>query len=277
MSFAVLATLLGVGAVVGLASGLLGIGGGVLIVPFLYLFYARPDWSGASVPPSLQAVVAHATSLAVILPTAMHGTIDQHRAGRVLWRAALPIGIASSAGAVVGASVAARLPAPLLKLAFGVVLVGAAANLVRTSTAHARQHERVSALVTIPIGLAIGVFSAVLGVGGGIIAIPLLIYVVGLDVERVAATSLAIISLAAVAGVVTYMVRGAGVAGLPAFSVGYVHLFAALPILLGSLLLVRRGTALNRRLDARLLRVIFALLFVALGIRLIALNLGALR
>lgn len=276
MTLLVLLSLLGVGAVVGLASGLLGIGGGVLIVPFLYFFYAHPEWSGAHVPGGLQAVVAHATSLAVILPTAAHGTLDQHRAGRVLWRAALPIGLASSVGAVIGASVAASLPGPLLKLAFGVVLIAAAVNLVRRTKPHVKHGERLSLAVTIPSGLAIGLFSAVLGVGGGIIAIPLLIYAVGVEVELVAATSLGIICLAAVAGVVTYMAKGAGAVGLPAFSIGYVHLLAALPILLGSLLLVRRGTALNRQLDARLLRGVFAVLFLILGLRLIVLNAGAL-
>ena len=68
MTLGVLAALLAVGLLVGFVSGLIGIGGGVLIVPFLYFFYGHSSWSGWAIDPDMEATIAHATSLAVILP-----------------------------------------------------------------------------------------------------------------------------------------------------------------------------------------------------------------
>jgi uncharacterized protein len=122
----------------------------------------------------------------------------------------------------------------------------------------------------------VGLFSALLGVGGGLVAIPLLLYVVRLGVERLAATSLAIVVVAATSGTLTYVVSGLGAAQLPVGSVGYVHVAAALPMLPGAMLAARFGARLNQRLDPRQLRWAFAVLFLLLGGRLLVNNLGVL-
>src|SRR5690606_41202338 len=84
------------------------------------------------------------------------------------------------------------------------------------------------------IGLVVGLTSALLGVGGGVVAIPLLTNVVGLDLQRVTATSLSIMAFASLAGTATYIAGGLGVDGLPPGNLGYVHLWAALPLVAGS-------------------------------------------
>jgi uncharacterized membrane protein YfcA len=91
--------------------------------------------------------------------------------------------------------------------------------------------------------------------------------------HRVAATSLAVVALAASAGTVTYILTGWDAPGLPPGSLGYVHATAALPILFGSLITVRLGTRVNQRVDRRTLRRIFGLLFLLLGARIIIMSL----
>ncbi|HEX6940366.1 MAG TPA: sulfite exporter TauE/SafE family protein [Longimicrobiales bacterium] len=272
MSVAVLLTLFGVGLLVGLVSGLIGIGGGVLIVPFLYAFYARPEWSGFQVKPDVAVTVAHATSLFIIVPTAIRGTFSYHRAGLVQWRAAVPIALASMVSAVAGALIAVALPEHGLKLAFGAVLMFTGVDLVRGRRAAAARGDRAPALwKSVATGLVVGLFSAALGIGGGAIAIPLLIYVVGVGMREVAATSLAIVMFAATAGSITYATRGVE-AGLPEGTIGYIHVLAALPILAGSVLSVRWGAHLNQRLPARELRAMFGILFILLGARFVLQN-----
>jgi uncharacterized protein len=273
MTLAALLALLVVGTGVGFLSGLVGIGGGVLIVPFLYFFYGHATWSGVLLPDVLHATVAHATSLFIIVPTAMVGTFTYARVGLVAWRAVLPIAAFSTLSAASGAVLAARVPQPALKVGFGAFLVFTAIQLVRRRGGAVRGAPRTGLLAAAATGLLVGAMSALLGVGGGLVAIPLLMYVMRIDVERVAATSLAIVVAAALVGTITYAVAGIGTAGLPAGSVGFVHVAAALPMLPGAMLAARWGARLNQRLDARLLRLTFAVLLAVLGARLVVTHL----
>ncbi|MBI4408482.1 MAG: sulfite exporter TauE/SafE family protein [Gemmatimonadetes bacterium] len=273
MTAGALAALLLGGVAVGVVAGLFGIGGGVLIVPLLYFLYEHPGWGGTAIAPALHAVIAHATSLFIIVPTAVRGTVSYHRAGLVAWRAALPIALASALAAAFGTQVALRLPAALLKVLFGTFLLATALQLLRRAGGEHRHTLRLSPAVTLLTGMLVGLVSATLGVGGGLVAIPLLVHFVGLELRRVAATSLVVAAFAATAGSFSYMLSGWGAAGLPRGSVGYVHVLAALPIVAGSLLSVPWGVRVNQRLSTRALRVAFAVLLVALGGRLILTNL----
>jgi uncharacterized membrane protein YfcA len=280
VSLAAAAAVLAVGVAAGLLSGLVGIGGGVLIVPFLYFLYAHPDWFGVLVPPELAAVVAHATSLFVIVPTSIRGALAFHRAGLVVWRAAVPIGIAAAVAAIAGSRLAVLLPPELLKLVFGALLVVSATRLAwHAAPRQGAPEKEPLRLATAPLlatGAAVGLLSGAMGVGGGVIAIPLLLHVVRIEVRRVAATSLAVIIFAALAGTVAYMFGGLGVAGLPRWSVGYVHLAAGIGIAVGAVIAVPWGAALNRRLPERTLALVFAAVFALIGVRLVIDNAGAL-
>jgi hypothetical protein len=135
---------------------------------------------------------------------------------------------------------------------------------------------RVTVPVVVLTGILVGVFSALLGVGGGLVAIPLLLHVVRLEMERVAATSLAIIAVAAAAGTLTYITTGLAEPGLPTGHLGYVHIAVALPMVPGAMLAVGWGARLNQRLDRQVLRWTFAAVFALLGLRIVLSNLGAL-
>lgn len=276
MTIAALLALAVVGCGVGFLAGLVGIGGGVLIVPFLYFFYGHAAWSGVDVPVSLHATVAHATSLFIIVPTAVVGTLTYARAGLVAWRVVIPIAAFSLLAAAGGALIAARVPQEMLRLSFGAFLIFTAANLLAPRPKAGAGPMRVNLAVAAVTGGMVGLFSALLGVGGGLVAIPMLLYVVRIGMDRVAATSLALVVAAATSGTVTYIISGVGVAQLPVGSLGYVHVAAALPMLPGAMLAARYGARLNQRLDARHLRWTFAGLVLILGLRLIVKNLGAL-
>lgn len=273
MTAAALLALIIVGFAVGFLAGLVGIGGGVLIVPFLYFFYAHAAWSGVSMPGSLHATVAHATSLFIIVPTALAGTATYARNHLVSWRTVLPVALVSMLFAGIAATLATRLPPEVLKVAFGTFLMFTAIQLLTGRGSGAEGPPRFSLPLVIFTGAVVGIFSAMLGVGGGLVAIPLLMYVVRLDIRHVAATSLAIVAFAATAGTATYMVTGAGAADLPTGSVGFVHVAAALPMLPGAILAARWGARVNQRLDARKLRWLFAVMFAVLGANLVIRNL----
>ncbi|MBR9989079.1 MAG: sulfite exporter TauE/SafE family protein [Gemmatimonadetes bacterium] len=273
MTAAALLALIIVGFAVGFLAGLVGIGGGVLIVPFLYFFYAHAAWSGVSIPPSLHVTVAHATSLFIIIPTAVAGTATYARNGLVAWRTALPVAAFSMLLAAAAAVLAARMPPELLKVAFGTFLIFTGIQLLTRRASQVSGPPRTHLVAAAATGALVGIFSALLGVGGGLVAIPMLMYIVRLDIRHIAATSLAIVAFAATAGTLAYMFTGADTAGLPPGSIGYVDVAAALPMLPGAVLAARWGARVNQRLDARRLRWIFAVLFAGVGATLVIRNL----
>ena len=111
----VLIVVLGVGT--GVLAGLFGVGGGILFVPILVLFF------------DMGQVEAEATSLLAILPTVVGGTWRQHRYGNVHWRSALLIGLVAVVGVQAGVLAAVALPEDVLRRLFGLFMLGAAAQL----------------------------------------------------------------------------------------------------------------------------------------------------
>lgn len=259
------------GGLVGLVSGLVGVGGGIVMVPILYALLAHPEWSGVRVPGDLQAVVAHATSLFVIVPTALAGTLSYHRAGLVVWRAALPMAATAVLAAMGGVQVAVRLPADVLKAGFGLFLVVSGLNLLmgQRKGGTAGPGEKTSVPVAVLGGALVGFITSLLGVGGGIVAIPILLYVVRLDIKKVAATSLGIVVFSGLTAALTYGFSGWGHQDLPPGSVGYIFLPAGLGLLPGAVFTARWGARLNQRMKARTLKVVFGGVFILVGLRLL--------
>jgi uncharacterized protein len=245
------------------------------MVPLLYFFYGHPAWGGVQLAAELHAVVAHATSLFVIVPTAILGTWAYHRARLVDWRAALPIAAFSMGAALLTTRLTPMLPAEGLKLGFGLFLLASGLNLLRPLPLRALDQPRPHLWLAAVGGIAVGVISALLGVGGGIVAIPILVYAMGLGLEKVAATSMAIIVFTATAAVIGYALTGPTLP-MPDGSVGYIHYLAGLPIMLGSLVAVGTGARVNQRLSTRALRILFGVVFILLGLRLVVENFRAL-
>lgn len=267
---------LAVGLLAGAVSGLVGIGGGAVMVPFLYFFLSHPELSGAQVPAAQQAVVAHATSLLVIVPVSLRGAWLYHRAGLVEWRAVWRMGLASVVTASLGARAAVAMPASLLKTAFGVFLLVVATRLfIGKSSTESSGDWAESDIRTgraLAGGAAVGFFSALLGVGGGLVAIPVLIYGLHLPIRKVTGTSLALITFTAVIGVAAFAVSG-WTAPAGAGVLTYFRVHAALALALGALLAVPIGTGLQMRMPTHALRRLFAVVFFVLGARIIMVNL----
>jgi hypothetical protein len=265
---AALAALAAFGIVGGVLAGLVGIGGGAVFVPFLYLLLEHPAWSGMVVPDARITLVAHATSLLVIVPTALSALRTYGRAGLVPWRVVVPMGLMAAVSAALTTRVAPALPGGLLRGAFAVFLVVVGARLLTGRSAPTGQPARGDAHPVLGAvgGLLVGAFSALLGVGGGLLAIPVLLYGLHVDLKRVAAASMGIVVFAAVAGTLGYLTSRT--AGLPPGSVGWVLAPAALALTPGAVLGARWGAQLNQRLNVDALRRVFAVVFLALGLRL---------
>lgn len=172
--------LLLVGAAGGVLSGLFGIGGGTIIVPALALWLSMPQKLSAG------------TSVAAILPTAIVGAISYIIPGHVDWVAAVCLAVGVVVGAQVGTMLLARLPTGVIQWAFMVFLAGVIVSLWFVVPSREETIE-VSVLMVIMLvltGFVTGVLSGILGVGGGIVVVPVLMFFFGANDLQAKGTSL---------------------------------------------------------------------------------------
>ncbi len=254
------------GSLAGFLAGLLGIGGGIIFVPMLlWAFHV------AGVAPDVIVHAAFATSLAIIIPTATSSTLGHRKRGNVDWHYVLHLGIGGIVGAVLGASLAAMLSGHWLKTLFGVmqILVALKLYLFRPHLPPER-NDKVSTFALLSVGLIGGAFSAFFGIGGGIIAVPLMVILLQLPIHQAVGNSSALIVISAIAGVLSYVHHGWDVPNLPPFSLGYVNNLAALlvaPFAMGS---ARLGVKVAGRFSHDKLIKIFSAVLALIGLRMIA-------
>ncbi len=247
------------GGVAGLIAGLLGVGGGILIVPALtWLFTA------AQMPADRIVHMAVATSLATIVFTSVSSVYAHHRRGGVRWGtfAALAPGIVF--GALGGGLLAHHLSDQWLGRLFGI-----AALLVALKMGFQAQPVPRSAppsrLGLGAAGTAIGGLSALIGIGGGTLTVPYLVWR-NIDPRQAVATSSATGLPIAIAGTSGFVVAGWGHPSLPDPSLGYVYLPALIGIAVTSVVFAPLGARIAHRLPATVLKRVFAVFLAGVGL-----------
>lgn len=252
---------LGCGAVAGLAAGLFGIGGGIVIVPFLAWLFPGRGFAEESV-----MLAAVATSLATIVVTSVSSVWAHHQKGAVSWPAVLHLAPGIVAGSVLGPVVAQQLPVPVFKLLFGAFLWWVAA---RTLRGHGASPPRSRPGVAFSLfGAFIGLCSSVLGIGGGTLSVPFLLRS-GYPMKQAIAVAGACGFPIAVVGTLTYLLLGWNGTAMPEPSVGYVYVPAFMGITLASVPGATLGAWLAHRMRTRILKQSFALILIGVGARLL--------
>ncbi|MFH1817678.1 MAG: sulfite exporter TauE/SafE family protein [Pseudomonadota bacterium] len=252
----------GLGLVVGFVAGLLGVGGGLIIVPVLIMLLHT---HGQAV--GMEPQLALGTSLATILFTSLSSVRAHHRRGAVEWPLVRRIAPGIVLGTLAGAALAARMPATVLKIFFVVFLFYAAIQmwLDFKPAPHRGLPGRIGTSLA---GGVIGVVSSWVGIGGGTLSVPFMLWH-NVPLHRAIATSAAIGFPIAFAGAAGYVLGGWTASGLPAGSLGFVYLPALAGIVLGSVLTAPLGARTAHRLPVRPLKRVFALLLFTLALRMV--------
>jgi uncharacterized membrane protein YfcA len=247
------------GAVAGTLAGLLGIGGGVIIVPIVTLLF-----ESSGVHHGLAIKLALGTSLATIVVTAMSSIYTHNRKGAVDWGLFRTMGPAVCVGSLLGALAADVIPGDVLYLAFILFLFAVSLQMALSRvTAHRGLPGR-SGLAAVSVG--VGVVSALMGIGGGALHVPFFSYC-GVPVKRAIATAAAIGLPLAVSATIGFVFGGLDETGLPAGSIGYVNLPVFGGVVAASLVFAPIGALLAHRLPDLLLRRLFALFLFGLACR----------
>ncbi len=258
MSF--LVALLALGLVSGFIAGLLGVGGGLVMVPVLVVLFAQQGFD-----PAWHMHLALGTSLAVIVLTSVSSLRAHHAHGAVRWETVKRIAPGIVLGTLLGAFAARHFSDFGLRLFFVAFLFYAATQMALELKPKA-QRELPGWPGMTAVGTVIGAVSSWVGIGGGTLSVP---FQLGCNVKlhEAIGTSAAIGFPIAVAGAIGYMLSGYGAPGLPEWSLGFVSLPALAGIAAASWITAPLGARMAHRLPVKRLKRLFALLLYALGTR----------
>lgn len=260
MSVVVIYLLLG--AVAGLLAGLLGVGGGIVVVPVLFFLFRSQD-----LPQDLTMHMAVGSSLATVVFTSLTSSYAHHRHGAVAWPIVGRFVPGIVVGAIIGAAVADHLPGRVLRVVFGLfeLLVAAQLALGLRPAPHRALPGRT---VLAAVGAFIGTASTVLGIGGGTLTVPFLLWC-NIALRQAVATSAACGLPIAWTGAVGFALTGWGHAALPPWSSGYLYWPAVASVVVGSSFFAPMGAWLAHTLPAATLRRLFAAVVAVIGIRML--------
>lgn len=246
------------GAFVGTLAGLLGVGGGLIIVPVLATIFSL---QGVSSEIIMQ--LALGTSLASILATSISSIYSHHQHNAVVWSAALRLTPGILIGAWCGALLASVLSSDFLKPVFAGFELMVAAYMLWGGKVN--QHQSSPSLLNSSIsGSLIGGISSLVGIGGGTMSVPWLMWY-GSSIHRAIGTSAALGFPIALSGSLSYLFAGLNNPHLPEHSTGFIYLPALGGIILSSVLFAPLGARLAHRLEVRKLKKVFALFLIGLA------------
>lgn len=261
-SVEILLPLLAVGALAGFLSGLLGIGGGMVVVPVVLWVLERQDAGGAHVQH-----LALGTSFAVMVFTTFSGAWAQHRKGAVRWDAVAGMSPAMVAGGLAGSLAARYLPSAGLQIFFICFAYAVAVQtLLRFKPAPSRVLPGRAGKAG--AGGLFGVLSSWVGIGGGSLSVPFLLYC-NVPVHQAVGTSAALAWPMAVSGALGYLVSGWQAEGLPAGAFGFWYLPAAAVLAACTVLFAPLGVKTAHKLPADALKTAFGLLLLAIATRML--------
>jgi len=257
---ALVGELLLLGAGVGFLAGMLGVGGGMMQVPFLTFILTRKG-----VPAGMAIKMAIATSMATIVFTSLSRLRAHHKRGAVRWD--LVRGIAPgivAGGLLAGAGVFAMLKGPELALLFAVFISFSALQMLRNRQPRPTR-QMPGATGQAALGAAIGLLSGLVGAGGAFIASPFMVWC-NVPMHRVVATSAALGLPVALASTAGYLISGWQLPPALPGAFGYLYLPALLIVSMASMLTAPWGARAAHATDVARLRQRFALVLLCLAV-----------
>ncbi len=247
------------GACAGVLAGLFGVGGGMIIVPVLVFSFAAQGFA-----PEVLTHLAVGTSLATIVFTSINSVIAHHKRGAVIWPVVGWMTLGILVGTVLGGLTAAAIQGPMLQKIIGAFAIAMAIQMgfnLRPRAAGAIPGRGALGAA----GGLIGWASAIFGIGGGSLTVPFLVWR-SVPMQQAVATSAAGGLPIALAGAASFMATGWSQPALPEWSLGFVYLPAMVGIAATSMFFARLGAHLAHRLPALVLRRLFALLLLGVGL-----------
>ncbi|TLX61875.1 sulfite exporter TauE/SafE family protein [Stutzerimonas nosocomialis] len=254
--------LLVTGAVAGILAGLLGVGGGIVIVPVLYHLFTL-----LGIDPEVRMHVAVGTSLAAIIPTSIISARAHHRRGGLKPELLKPLIPSTLIGVLIGSLLSGVFSGPVLAAIFGVVALLVALNMALPRTLDLRDGLP-GRFGTGVLGLFIGAVSTLMGIGGGTLSVPAL-SAFRTPMHIAVGTGAALGVVISIPGALAYLINGLGVPARPPASLGYVNLLGLALIVPMTMLTAPLGARIAHAINPQLLKRLFALFLAITAARML--------
>lgn len=258
MDIGLIIALLVLGAATGFAAGLLGIGGGMLMVPFITMLL-----TAKSFPQEHIVHMAIATSLATIMFTSISSVRAHHKRRAVMWRVAMLFTPGILIGSWIGPWIGAQMNNSALA-AFFAIFVAFSATQMLIDKKPAASRELPGAPGMAGAGGVIGLLSGLVGAGGGFVSVPFMTWC-NVKIHNAVATSAALGFPIALAGTLSNIYHGMNVPNLPSGSLGFIYLPALVVISLASVTTAPLGARTAHSLPVKSLKKVFAVMLYALA------------
>jgi uncharacterized protein len=262
-SFFFIVGLIFIGASAGVLAGLLGVGGGLIIVPGLFYLFTK---IGYDLPYLIQVCVA--TSITTIIFTSLRSLQSHHRKKAVDWLLLKRWSVALVIGGTLGAVVADQLKGQTMMIIFGTLTLLLAAQM-----AFGRPHHLISKnLPSLPArtgwGIATGFFSAIMGIGGGTFGVSILT-LYNMTIHRAVGTASGFGAIIALPAALIFMLTGNDLPDRPLYNLGYVNLLAFGVITVMTFLFAPLGVKLAHKMNPKPLRLVFAIFLLVVGLNML--------
>jgi uncharacterized membrane protein YfcA len=258
MDLSLVLAFLVLGVFTGFAAGLLGIGGGMLLVPFITMLLTYKNF-----PSELIVHMAIATSLATIMFTSLSSVRAHHQRGAVLWPVVKLLAPGILIGSWIGPWIGAQLNSSGLALFFA-AFVGLSATQMLLDKKPAAARELPQAPGMLAAGSVIGILSGLVGAGGGFVSVPFMSWC-NVKIHNAVATSAALGFPIALAGTLSNIYFGMHVPNLPSGSLGFIYLPALLVVSLASVTTAPLGARTAHALPVKSLKKVFAVVLYLLA------------
>ncbi len=255
--------LLGIGVVTGIAAGFIGIGGGVIMVPVLLELFRA--WQ---IPEASVVQAAMGTSLTVGVLSGLSSTYRHQKQGNILWKVAGLVAPTAVIGGFLGSKIAVSTQGTSLQYGLAIVLFFAALDMIFRKKVDQTEMRNIIWSLWLVMGLLVGLFAALSGLGGGILFIPLMVFIARVPTKKLAGTSSVVVIFAALASATRYMLLDP-VAELPSGFVGHSNLIVALCLGIMAVPGAQLGAYLNKKAGSVVYRRIFAILLIFMVVRLL--------
>ncbi len=249
---------------VGFISGAIGVGGCFIMVPVQYWLLLS-----LGVDPTIAIRVAFGTNLLVVVPTATSGSYQHSKKGAVLWKKAYLLGGFGALGVFFGALIAANTPGAILTIIFGAVILAGSLRMLTAKPIKIDEQISENTVAYALWGISVGFCSGLIGIGGGVIIIPIMVLALKFKMHDAVGTSTGVMIFTAAVGALSYIILGLFATNLPPFSLGYVNLLQWALLAGTSVPMAIVGAKFAHKLPAKALKYLFIIVMIYMGLKMI--------